>query len=170
MTTANQNRPEVIISHAFDAPREILWKAWTEPERLAQWWGPKGFKMLVSKLDFQPGGVFHYSMQTPGGRIMWGKFVYREIVVLEKIVFINSFADEIGNPMRNPYIPNWPLEVLNTLTLTEQDGKTLLTLHGFPINATELELKTFEDGRKSMQQGFAGTWEQLEAYLKNIET
>jgi uncharacterized protein YndB with AHSA1/START domain len=67
-----------------------------------------------------------------------GKFVYREIVAPEKIVFINSFADENGNPVRNSYIRNWPLEVLNTLTLAQQDGKTLLTLRGGPINATRV--------------------------------
>jgi uncharacterized protein YndB with AHSA1/START domain len=154
-----------VITRVFDAPRELVFQAFTESERLAQWWGPKGFAMLVSRLDLRPGGVFHYQMRSPDGRAMWGKFVYREIVAPERIVFVNSFADQEGNPVRHPLSPTWPLEVLSTLTLAEQDGKTTLTLSGFPINATEVERKTFEDGRSSMQQGFSGTWDQLDAYL-----
>ena len=155
----------LVITRVFDAPRELVWKAWTESERLAQWWGPKGFTMGVCKLDLRPGGVFHYSMQTPDGREMWGKFVYREIVKPERIVFINSFADEKGNAVRDPWNANWPLEVLNTLSLSAHEGKTTLTLRGAPLNATEAERETFEAGRKSMQQGFAGTLDQLAEYL-----
>ena len=154
-----------VITRTFDAPRTLVFQAFTESERLAQWWGPKGFAMLVSRLDLRPGGVFHYQMRSPDGHAMWGKFVYREIVAPERIVFVNSFADEAGNLVRHPASPTWPLEVLSILTLTEQAGKTTLTLTGYPINATEAERKTFEDGRSSMQQGFSGTWDQLDAYL-----
>ena len=96
---------------------------------------------------------------------MWGNFVYREIVAPGRVVFVNSFADEAGHPIRHPMSPTWPLEVLSTLTLSEQDGRTTLTLTGSPIHATEAERKTFEDGRGSLQQGFSGTWDQLAAYL-----
>jgi uncharacterized protein YndB with AHSA1/START domain len=67
MTASSSSRvePEFAISSVFDAPRDLVWEAFTERERLAQWWGPKGFKMLVSKLDLRPGGVFHYCMQSP---------------------------------------------------------------------------------------------------------
>lgn len=160
---------EFVIARVFDAPREMVWKAWTEPERLAQWWGPKGFTMLVSKLDLRPGGVFHYCMSAPAGHPMsgkmWGKFVYREIVKPEKIVFINSFSDENGGITRHPMSATWPLEVLNVQTFTEHQGKTTVTLRGGPINATELERETFKEGHKSMQQGFTGTFDQLAAYL-----
>jgi uncharacterized protein YndB with AHSA1/START domain len=132
---------------------------------MTQWWGPKGFKMRVAKLDFRPGGVFHYGMQSPDGHEMWGKLVYREIVAPERLVFIVSFSDDKGGVTRHPMGPTWPLEVLNTLTLTEQDGKTTLTLRGSPVNATEEERKTFEAGFESMQQGFKGTLDQLENYL-----
>lgn len=98
---------------------------------------------------------------------MWGKFVYREIVAPEKLIFINSFSNEKGNLTRHPMSATWPLEVLNTLTLSEHEGKTTVTLRGGPLNATELERKTFKDGHKSMQQGFKGTLDQLAAYLAN---
>jgi uncharacterized protein YndB with AHSA1/START domain len=156
---------ELVITRTFDAPRELVFKAWTESEHLKHWWGPKGFTMNVSKLDLHPGGVFHYSMRSPDGHEMWGKFVYREIVAPEKIVFINSFSDEEGNITRAPFSPTWPLEVLNTLTLSEIEGKTRLTLRGGPINATEEERRTYEAGFESMKQGFGGTLDQLADYL-----
>jgi len=131
--------------------------------------GPKGFTMGVYKLDLRPGGVFHYSMRTPDGRELWGRFVYREIVKPERIVFINSFADEKGNVLRNPWNADWPLEVLNTQTFAEHDGKTTLALRGGPINATETERKTFEAGFESMQQGFTGTLDQLAEYLATTQ-
>jgi len=91
----------------------------------------------------------------------------REIVRPERIVFVNSFSDENGGVTRHPMSPTWPLEVLNTQTFTEHQGKTSVTLRGGPINATESERKTFRDGHQSMQQGFSGTFDQLAAYLAN---
>jgi len=161
---------EFIITRVFDAPRELVWKACTEAERLARWWGPKGFTMGVCKLDLRPGGVFHYSMRTPDGRELWGRFVYREIVKPERIVFINSFADDKGNAARNPWNADWPLEVLNTQTFAEHGGKTTLTLRGGPINASGTERKTFEAGFEAMQQGFTGTLDQLAEYLASTQT
>jgi uncharacterized protein YndB with AHSA1/START domain len=156
---------DFVITRVFDAPRDLVWKAFTERERLIRWWGPKGFTMQAAKLDLRPGGVFHYSMRSPDGRDMWGKFVYREIVAPERLVFINSFSDAEGNLTRHPMSPTWPLEVLNTVTLSEHDRKTTLSLRGIPINATEEERKTFEAGHQSMQQGFKGTLDQLAEYL-----
>src|SRR5712692_4415203 len=165
---------EFTISRVFDAPRDLVFKAWTESERLALWWGPKGFKMLIANLDLRPGGVFHYCMQAPEGSAMggklWGKFVYREIVSPARLVFVNSFSDEAGVLTRHPLTPNWPLEVLNVLTFAEHQGKTTVTLTGIPINVTEAEREIFKVGHKSMQQGFGGTLDQLEQYLAKVRT
>ena len=158
--------PEFVITRVFDAPHELVWKAWTEAERLAQWWGPKGAKIRVVKLDFKPGGMFHYAMQFKPGHDMWGRFIYREIAAPEQLVFVNSFSDANGGITRAPHAQlggKWPLEVLNTLTLTEQGGKTTLTLRGGPINATEEERRMFVSMFDSMRQGFGGTFDQLAA-------
>lgn len=160
---------QLVITRAFDAPRELVWKAFTEADRLAQWWGPKGLTMLARALDFRPGGVFHYAMRAPDGHTMWGRFVYREIQPPERIVFVNSFADEEGNIIRAPFSPTWPLEILNTVTFTEAGGTTIVTLRGGPINATEEERDTFWTMRESVQQGFAGTFDQLDAYLAEAQ-
>src|SRR5450432_1874612 len=88
---------EFVISRTFDAPRSLVFNAWTDPEHLMKWWGPKGLTMLSSKLDLRPGGVFLYGMRTPDGRDMWGKWVFREIVTPQRLVFVVSFADADGN-------------------------------------------------------------------------
>lgn len=156
---------EFIVSRVFDAPRDLVWKAWTEPERMAKWWGPKGFIMGVTKFDLRPGGVFHYGMKSPDGFEMWGKLVYREITPPERIGFVVSFSDQNCGTTRHPMSATWPLEVLNLVTFTEQEGMTLVTIKGSPINATEEEIKTFLGGYESMQKGFAGTFDQLAEYL-----
>lgn len=162
---AERSSEDFVITREFDAPRDLVFKAWTEPERLAQWWGPKGFTMISTKVDLRPGGVFHYGMKGPDGKEMWGRFVYREIAPPARMVFVISFSDENGGVTRHPLSANWPLEVINTLTFSEQDGKTTLTLRGGPINATEEERATFKAGYPSMQQGFKGTFDQLAEYL-----
>jgi len=167
--TTETNDKDFVQERILDAPRELVFKAWTEPDRLAHWWGPVGFELGISKMDFRPGGIFHYSMKSAGGNEMWGKFVYHEIDAPERIVFVNSFSDPDGNTVRAPFSETWPLEVYNTLTLTEENGKTKLVLRGYPINATEEELATFEGMRGSMNQGWAGTFGQLDAYLASAQ-
>ncbi len=162
---SQEKSKELVITRTFDAPRDLVWKANSEKDRLAKWWGPKGAKLTVAKLDFRPGGTFLYGMEAPDGKMMWGKFVYREIVPLEKIVFVVSFCDEHGTPTRNPFMPKWALETLNTVTFTEENGKTTIRISGGPINATDEERKLFEDNFGGMEQGFKGTYDQLEEYL-----
>jgi uncharacterized protein YndB with AHSA1/START domain len=157
---------EFVITRSFEAPRALVFQALSEPGHLRHWWGPKGFTWVSGTLDLRPGGLFHYCMRSPDGHDSWGKWVLHEIVPPERIVFVNSFADEFGNTVRAPFNPRWPLEILNILTLTEQEGVTTLTLHGGPLNATDLERKTFDEWQQSLQQGFAGTWDQLDTYLR----
>ena len=159
-----------VVSRVLDAPRELVWKAWSEPESLMRWWGPRGFTMLVAELDLRPGGTFHYCLEAPAddpmsGR-MWGKFVYREVAPPERMMFVVSFSDAQGGITRHPAAPHWPLEVLSTLTLSERDSRTTLTMRGVPVNATNLERETFEAGHSSMQQGWTGTLDQLAEYLR----
>ena len=96
---------------------------------------------------------------------MWGKFVYREIVVPERIVLVNSFSDEKGGLTRHPFSPTWPLEMLSTTTFTEQAGKTTMTLQWCPLSPTEAERKTFDTSHDGMRQGWTGTLDQLAEYL-----
>jgi uncharacterized protein YndB with AHSA1/START domain len=168
--TATATQDAFVISRVFDAPRDLVWKAFTEPERMKEWWGPKGFSVLVSKMDLRPGGTYHYGMKSPSGADMWGKFVFREVTPPERMVFINSFSDEAGGITRHPMAPSWPLEMLSTFTFEEQPGgKTKVTIRWSPHNATEEERKTFDAGHDSMRQGWGGTMEQLTAYLARVQ-
>jgi len=154
------------ISRVFDATRDKVWQAWTEPARLKQWWGPRGFKVHTCKVDLRPGGTFLYGMKAPDGSDMWGKFVYREIDVPKKLVFVVSFSDPQGGITRHPGRENWPAYILSTVTFEEQGGKTRVTVQWTPQDASEIERKTFDEGRSSMQQGWGGTLDQLTTYLE----
>lgn len=159
--TTNQS---LVLRRTLNAPIRMVFKAWTDREALAQWWGPQGSTVTVKEFNLTPGGLFHYHLNSQHGE-MWGLFKFSEINEPDKLVFVSSFSDEDGNLTRGPFFPNWPLEVLNVLTLEESEGKTLLTLTAAPINATDDETKVFTDLHQSMQQGYAGTFVQLENYL-----
>jgi len=158
---------ELVIMRQFNAPRKLVFDAFSQAEALAQWWGPKGAKIEVAKLDFKPGGIFHYSMQSPMGE-MWGKFNYLEITKPEKIVFTNSFSDKDANTVRAPFSNDFPMVVKNTLTLSEHEGKTTVLLKGGPVNATEAEQTFFTNMFSGMQEGFGGTFDQLDEYLSTL--
>lgn len=161
----SRNVPELVITRSFEYPREKVWKALSEKDAMAAWWGPKGFAIDVKTFEFRPGGMFHYSMTPPGAEPIWGRFTYGEIVPMETIAFINCFSDAEAGIGKNPWLPVWPAEVSNVMSLEEKDGKTTITLRGSPINATEEEIKAFEGMTESMQGGWEGTWSKLDEYL-----
>ena len=157
---------DFVTSRVLNAPRELVWKCFTDPERMAKWWGPKGATVVASNMDLRVGGTYHYGMKMPDGSVMWGKFVYREVAPQERLVLIDSFSDEKGGLGRHPMAPTWPPEMLTIFTFEEQPGgKTKFTIRWAPHNATVEEQQTFDAGRASMTQGWSGTLEQLEAYL-----
>ena len=166
--TADSPENAFTLTRTYDAPRALVWKAWTELERLKQWWGPKGFTMQSCTLDLRPGGRFHYNMHGPAGAVMadmWGKLVYREVVPPERLSFVTSFSDAAGNTVRAPFSADFPLEVLSTLTFSEHDGQTTLNMRGAPVNATATEQAFYRNMFPSMQQGWKGSLDQLEALL-----
>ncbi len=152
---------ELVITRVFDAPRELVFKTWTEPEHLVRWWGPKGYTTPFCTIDLRPGGIMHHCMRSPEGREVWTKGVFREIVVPELIVLTDSFADAEGNvvpPTHYGMSPEWPLETLLTVTFDEHAGKkTRVTLRhaGIPSGAE----------RDGAQQGWLETVDRLAEYL-----
>ena len=166
MGAAEPESRQFVISRTFDVPRDLLWKCFTDPERMQQWWGPKGVTIIASKMDLRPGGTYLYGMKTPDGKEMWGRFVYREIVAPERLVFVNSFSDANGGLTRHPLSPSWPIGMLSTFSFTEAGpGKSTFTVTWLPLNPTPEERATFDGGHDSMKQGWSGTMEQLAAYL-----
>ncbi len=166
--TTDVDNNDFMITRVFNAPRELVFKVWSEVEHLKKWWGPKDLEMGYAKLDFRPGGTFHYHMSSPDGFELWGKFVYHEIEAPEKIVFVNSFSDSEGNIVRPEFSATFPMEVRNEVDFSENDGKTTITLRGGPINATEEERRFYMGMFESMQQGYGGTFDQLADYLAKV--
>jgi uncharacterized protein YndB with AHSA1/START domain len=166
-TVSETTAKDFVISRMLNASRDLVWKSFTDPERMKQWWGPKGVKVRAANLDLRVGGTYHYAMETADGKVMWGRFVYHEITPPERLVFINAFSDDAGGLTRHPMAPSWPLEMLSTFTFEDAGGKTKFTVRWAPHNPTEEERNTFDAGHASMTQGWSGTMEQLEAYLAN---
>lgn len=150
---------EFVISRTFDAPRDFVFEAWTDPEHLKKW------SIDRCTNDPRPGGVLHYAMRTPDGSLLWGKWIYREIAKPSRLEYIQSFSDEGGGIARHPLAPDWPLEVLSVVTFEENDGKSTLTVRWSPHNATEAERATFNAAHANMQQGWTGMLDQFAAYL-----
>ena len=155
------------ISRVFNASRERVWSAWTQESQLKAWFGPKGTSISYAKLDFRPGGTFHYAMKGADGKEMWGKWTFQEITRPEQIVLISQFSDKDGGVTTHPLAPTWPRFTLSTTDFSEKDGKTTLTLEWAPYDASPEEIKTFDAAHAGMKQGWGGTMELLEQYLAN---
>jgi len=158
------------ISRTLNAPQALVWDVYTKPEHLMHWWGPAGLKMIHATVDLRPGGMFHYGMSSPDGSEMWGRFVYKEIIPISKLVFVVSFSDKNGGVTRHPMAPTWPAEMMNYAEFSEENGKTTVKLTGYPINCTEDEARLFYDSFAGMQGGFNGTFDQLDQYLATFNS
>jgi uncharacterized protein YndB with AHSA1/START domain len=163
---AARKATEFVFSRTFDASREDVWNAFTQPQHLKHWWGTPGSSVEIARHELKPGGLFHYCMKSPDGRTMWARFIFREIVVPERLVWLNGFSDEHAGLTRNPWVPSLPLETLNTLTLAEQDGKTLITITVVPFNASEEQTRIFAGGINGMKMGFGASFKVLADYLQ----
>ena len=117
--TANVAEREVVITRVFDAPRSLVFKAWTDPEHMARWWGPRGFTNPICELDARVGGAWRIVMRSPAGIEYPCGGVYRGIVEPERLVFTNIATDNEGNPV---------LDGLTTVIFAEQGNKTKITL------------------------------------------
>ena len=161
-------KTDFAMSRVFDAPRDLLWQCFTDPDRMKHWWGSKGFTVIASKMDLRVGGTYHYGMKAPDGSPMWGLFTYREIVPRERLVFVNCFSDEDGGVTRHPAAPTWPLKMLSIFIFEDAPGgKTKFTLRWHTLDATPEEQASFDSkqSRTSMRNGWTGTMDQLAAYL-----
>ena len=122
----NEER-ELVLTRVFDAPRELVFKAWTDPKQVAQWWGPHGFTNPVCDLDVRPGGAIRIHMRGPDGTVYPMTGVYNEVVEPERLVFTSAALDADGNPM---------FEVLTTVTFAEQGGKTKQIMRARVVKST----------------------------------
>lgn len=157
---------ELILERVFNAPRELVFKAFSEAEHLKQWWGPRGWAVTVCNVDFRPGGIWHYCMkcidQKQGdfyGYESWGKAVYGEIVEAEKIMYVDYFSDAQGNETEG--MPSSQI----TMTFVEHEGKTKLVSRAQYESAEALKT-VMEMG---MEQGITETWDRLDEHLQAVQ-
>ncbi|OYU99823.1 MAG: ATPase [Burkholderiales bacterium PBB5] len=161
--------PPFMLSRVFNAPRELVWQALTQLEHLGRWMSPAGLEPVPGSIDLRVGGVYHYGMKTPDGNIMWGKWTFREIVAPERLVVVVNFSDAQQGVTRHPMAVNWPLSTLSTTTLTEEGGRTRMSLQWQALDATDEENATFDGAHAGMTQGWGGTMNQLDAYLVQLQ-
>lgn len=132
----------LVITRDFDASPELVWKAWTDPEHIKLWWGPKNFTAPFSRIDLSVGGTYLLCMRSPEGQEYWTTGVYREIIPLKRIVYTDSFSDENGNVVSSSYYglgEDFPLELLVTVSFEDTGGKTRMTLRHEGLPAGEIK-------------------------------
>lgn len=145
---AQPQTKDIVITRMFDAPRERVWKAWTDPAEVQKWWGPKDFTSPAAKVDFKVGGNYLYCMHGPAGsefdKDLWSGGTFKEIIPMEKIVSTDYFADAQGNvisPKEAGMPGEWPEEMVVTVTFEDAPGgKTKLTLvhKGHPAEMADM--------------------------------
>ena len=141
----------LVLSRVFDAPRELVYKAWTQPEHLARWWGPRGFTLLSYKADVRVGGSYRFGTRSPQGSEHWAHGIYREVVPPERLVLTYAWEHPDGTPKH---------ETIMTLTFAEQGDKTKLTL-----KQTLFESVTSRDLHRG---GWSSTLDMLGEYLTTL--
>lgn len=143
---------DLVLTRIFDAPRELVWKVWTDPSHLAQWWGPKGFTNPRCEWNPKPKGGIRIDMRAPDGVVYPMNGTFREIVKPERIVFISSALDENGNSM---------FDILNTVTFADEGAKTALTLQVRVLTTTARAPQHL----KGMETGWNQSLDRLFDYL-----
>jgi uncharacterized protein YndB with AHSA1/START domain len=154
-TVTESTQWDLVLTRTFDAPRELVFKAWTDPQQVQQWWGPHGFTNPRCQVDARPGGAIRIDMRGPNGMVYPMKAVFEEVTEPERLVFVTSALDDKGNSM---------FDVRNTVTLVDRRGKTELTLQARVVRTTAVAPQYLE----GMEVGWSQSLERLEAYVRSL--
>jgi|SRR5579862_1613266 len=152
--TPETSKWDLVITRTFDAPRELVFKAWTDPRQVQQWWGPNGFTNPRCEVDARPGGEIRIDMRAPDGMVYPMKAVFEELREPERIVFMSSALDADGNSM---------FDIRNTVTFSERRGKTELTLLAQVIQATSVAPQYL----KGMEMGWNQSLDRLHNHVES---
>ena len=145
---------DLVMTRTFDAPRALVFEAWTERQHLERWQGaPQGFTVTTEQVDIRPGGAFRICMRSPEGVDHWLQGVYREVVAPERLVFTHTWLDAERQPT---------IETLVTITFAERGGKTELTLRQSGFKS--------EESRAGHEGGWASTFDRLAEYLDGVRS
>lgn len=160
---------EYILDRVFDAPRELVWRAWTDPELLARWYGP-GVETIIHKFDLKPGGAWLNEMKW-GENSMLSKVVFTEVTPPERLVWHHySSTDAEWNVIANPKMPDWPNVLLTTVTFEEEGGKTKVRLVWAPHEASDAEIACFAGAVANMGKGWESGYAIMDEMLAEMQS
>lgn len=160
--------PEYVLDREFDAPRALVWRAWTDPELLHQWYGP-GVDTTIHKFDLKPGGMWLNEMKW-GENSSYQKVVFKEVTEPEKLVWHHhSSTDADWNDAPSPMMADWPRLLLTTVTFEEVGDKTNVRLKQVPMEATEAEIACFAGAMEGMSKGWGGGYAIMDKLLADLQ-
>src|SRR5262245_29660126 len=145
--------PTYVLERTFSAPRELVWKAWTNPELVARWYGPRA-ETIVHRLELKPGGLWLVEMRW-GGKSMYQRVEYTEVAPPERLVWLHSTSDADWKVIPSPMMPNWPLVLLTTVTFAKDGDQTRMRLTWTPHEASEAEIACFAAAIDGLNKGWA---------------
>ena len=160
--------PTYVLEREFAAPRELVWRGWTDPELLPRWYGP-GAETLVHRLDLEPCGLWLVEMRW-GDNAHYQRVEYKEVAPPERLVWLHSVADADWNVTANPMMPDWPRVLLTTVTLEEAGALTTMRFTWAPADANEAEIACFSAAISSMDQGWGTGMDLLAELLAELQT
>ncbi|MCF6285702.1 MAG: SRPBCC domain-containing protein [Candidatus Hydrogenedentes bacterium] len=159
--------PEYLIDRVFDAPREMVWRAWTDPELLHRWYGP-GVETTVHQFDLKSGGSWLNEMKW-GDKSDFSKMVFQEVTEPERLVWHHSSTDSDWDIITNPMMPDWPRVLLTTVTFAAIGDKTKVRLTQVPLEATDAELACFAGAMANMDHGWGAGYKVLDEVLAELQ-
>jgi len=159
--------PTYVLERVFDAPRDLVWKTWTDPVLLARWYGPN-VETIIHRLDVEPGGLWLVEMKW-GENSRFERIEYQEVESPERLVWLQSMADADFNPASNPMMPDWPRVLHTVVTFEEMGDKTKLRLVWTPYEATDAEIACFAGAIANLDKGWGASMAILEELLAELQ-
>ena len=159
--------PTDVLEREFDAPRDLVWRTWTDPELLPRWYGPR-VDTIIHRLDLKPGGLWLVEMKWDGNS-MYQRVEYTEVEPTERLVWLHANADADWNVAANPMMADWPRELLTTVTFEADGDKTRLRLTWVPYEASEAEIACFSAALEGLDKGWGAGLVLLEELLAELQ-
>jgi uncharacterized protein YndB with AHSA1/START domain len=159
--------PEYVLDRIFDAPREMVWRAWTDPELLHRWYGP-GVETIIHEFDLKPGGSWLNEMKW-GDNSFFSKMAFQEVTEPSKLVWHHySSTDSDWNSIPNPNMPDWPHLLLTTLLFEDMGDKTKVRLTQVPMDASDAEIACFAAAMAGMDKGWGSGYAILDQIFAEL--
>ena len=158
--------PEYTIERVFDAPRDLVWRAWTDPEYLARWYGP-GVETVIHAFDLAPGGSWLNEMKF-GENSDYQRVDFVEVDPPSKLVWHHQSADAEWNVAANPMMPDWPRVLLTTVAFEPDGEQTKVTFTQVPVDASDAELACFAEMARGMDGGWGKGFEIVDQILEEL--